>query len=97
MKLSTEQLADAVVDTIKKTVDGPLVAGRIAALEHRIKELEAKPSVKFAGPFQGGKSYEVGDMVQHQNALWICMAPTSGTPSKDFVGWKMALKKGDAR
>ena len=69
----------------------------IAKQNERIKALEAKPSIKFAGVFEGGKSYEPGDTVQHQSALWVCMAPTSGTPSKDFVGWRLLLKKGDAR
>jgi hypothetical protein len=69
----------------------------VAKQNQRIEALEAKPSVTFAGVFEGGKSYEVGDLVQHASSLWICTAPTSGTPSKDFVGWRLLSKKGDAR
>jgi hypothetical protein len=57
----------------------------------------AKPSVKFCGTFEGGKSYTPGDAVVHSSALWICKVATQGTPSRDFVGWQLALKKGDAR
>ena len=86
-----------VVGTIKRALDGPLVAGRLATLEARIAQLETKPFVKFCGTFEGGKSYQPGDAVVHSSALWICKAATSGTPSKDFIGWQLALKRGDAR
>ena len=76
-----------------------VAAGRkgAAPLAQRLAQLETKPYVKFAGTFEGGKSYAPGDAVVHQSALWICKVATSGTPSKDFVGWQLALKKGDAR
>ena len=96
MKLDPEKLAAMVVDTIVKAVDGPRVGGLLAQLEARIAKLETKPFVKFCGTFEGGKSYDPGDAVVHASALWICRASTSGTPSKDFVGWQLALKKGDA-
>ena len=97
MKLDPENLAEMIVTTIVKAMDGPRVAGRLTQLEARIAQLETKPFVKFCGTFQGGKSYDPGDAVVHASALWICRAATSGTPSKDFVGWQLALKRGDAR
>jgi hypothetical protein len=90
-------IADAIVDALTKALAGPRVSGRFAQLESRVNALEARPSIKFAGTFQGGRSYEPGDTVIHQSALWICKAATTGTPSKDFVGWQLALKKGDAK
>ena len=97
MKLNPASLAEMIVDTITKAVDGPRIGGRLAQLEARLAQLETKPFVKFCGTFEGGKSYQPGDAVVHQSALWICKAATSGTPSKDFVGWQLALKRGDAR
>ncbi len=62
-----------------------------------LKAQASKPAVKFAGTYQGGEAYEPGDLVRHQSCLWICKAATLGTPSQDFVGWELALKKGEAR
>ena len=60
MKLDPENLAEMIVTTIVKAIDGPKVGGRLAALETRIAQLETKPFVKFCGTFQGGKSYQPG-------------------------------------
>ncbi len=97
--MNPDNLADLVVDTLKRTVNGPYVAGRfttvekaLAALEQRIAGLEQKPFVKFAGTWQGERSYEPGAAVVHQGGLWICKAPTTGEPSKDFVSWQLAVK-----
>ena len=95
--MKPDKLADLLVDHTLRVLNGPKVAGRFAALEARIAQLETKPFVKFCGTFQGGTAYHPGDAVVHQSALWICKAATSGTPSKDFVGWQLALKRGDAR
>ena len=67
---------------------------RIEALEQRIAALEAKPSVKFCGTWARGKTYEPGDAVVRDGGLWICKAQTPGEPSKDFVGWQLAVRKG---
>lgn len=69
----------------------------IEQLTKRLDVIEQRPALTFDGPFEGGKSYTPGAVVQHQSCLWVCQAPTSGTPSKDFTGWKLLLKKGDAR
>ena len=94
--MKPDKLADLLVDHTSRALDGPRVAGRFAALEARIAQLETKPFVKFCGTFQGHGLFP-GDAVVHQSALWICKAATSGTPSKNFVGWQLALKRGDAR
>lgn len=92
-----EALAQVTGDAIKRCI-APLKA-ELAAAKEEIAALKAElaKSVKFRGTFQGGKSYTAGDMVRHQGSLWICQVATQGTPSKDFVGWELALKKGDAR
>lgn len=63
-------------------------------LEARIAALEKRPAVKFCGTWQRDKSYAVGDAATHHGGLWICQADTSGEPSKDFVGWRLAVKSG---
>jgi hypothetical protein len=92
-----DALAEGVAIMVKSVVDGPRVHGRIEQLEARIAALEKRPAVKFCGVFEEGKTYCAGDACLHKSALWICREPTSGKPGEDFVGWQLALKRGDAR
>ena len=94
---SLESLASVVADAIRGAIRGPLVQGRIEALEARLTQLETKPYVKFCGTWQHDTAYEPGAAVVHHSALWICKHATRGEPSKDFTSWQLALKKGDAR
>jgi hypothetical protein len=59
-----------------------------------IAALKAKPHVKFCGVWKAGGTYEPGDAATHQGGLWICKVATPGEPSKDFVGWQLAVKRG---
>jgi hypothetical protein len=67
---------------------------QIDALGARLASLEAKPHVKFCGVWKAGGTYEPGDAATHQGGLWICKVATPGEPSKDFVGWQLAVKRG---
>jgi hypothetical protein len=80
------------------------VEARMSALElahehlaARLAALEDKPSVKFCGTFQSGRTYAPGDACTHHGGLWVCKAATSGAPGADFVGWTLAVKRGAAR
>jgi hypothetical protein len=66
-------------------------------LEARVVSLEKRPAVKFCGTWQRDKSYVVGDAATHHGGLWICQRDTMGEPSQDFVGWRLAVKSGQAR
>ena len=89
-----QELASATVDVLKKAL--AVRDGRITALEQRLAQLEAKPFVKFCGTWQRDTTYTAGDAATHHGTLWICRRSTTGEPSKDFVGWQLALKKGAA-
>lgn len=67
---------------------------RVQALETRLAAFEGKPHVKFCGVWRTGVTYEPGDAATHGGGLWICKAATTGEPSKDFVGWQLAVKRG---
>ncbi len=95
MSLSPDELAEIVVGTIKKTVDGPLVHGRIAALEARLAALEARPALTFTGTYTDTTAYVPGDAATRQGGLWICNAATTGP--FDNACWQLAVKKGDGR
>ena len=95
MNLSPDALAEIVVTTIKNAIDGPLVHGRIAALEARVAALEAEPRLRFRGVYQDPAQYSPGDAVTRQGGLWICEAATSG--AFDHECWVLAVKKGAAQ
>jgi hypothetical protein len=86
-----DEMAEVVVTTIKKALDF-----RIGPLEQRVQALEAKPHVKFCGVWKANGTYGPGDAATHHGGLWICKVATAGEPSKDFVGWQLAVKKGSA-
>jgi hypothetical protein len=92
-----DEFADVIIQTIKGAIESPMVKGRIDGLEVRLAALEKKPFVKFLGTYEHGKAYEAGAAVVHRSALWICLAATTGEPSRDFIGWQLALKRGDAK
>lgn len=72
------------------------VDARTADLEQRVAALEAKPYVSYKGVWKADGTYRPGDAATHHGALWICRAETTGEPSKDFVAWQLAVKRGAA-
>ncbi len=98
MKWDPEAFAEMVVMTIKKALLGPLVAGRIDTLEHRIGALEARPAagVEYGGTHEVGKAYISGVLVTKQGGLWLALRPTTQTPGMDPASWKLIVKSGHA-
>jgi hypothetical protein len=86
-----------VLGTIKGVKDS--AHERIEALERRVAELEAKPSVSYNGVWGKGQTYQNGDAVTHRVSLWIAtLNHLAGEPGQDFVNWQLAVKRGrDAR
>jgi hypothetical protein len=73
-----DQMADAVLDTIKGV--GDRLAGRIKKLETEIVELKSKiadlearePVISDKGVWRSGTVYEPGDLVTYKGAGWVC-------------------------
>jgi len=89
----TEMLADVVVEAIKVAI-APRDA-KIAALEQRIAELEARPAMKDAGVWKAGTVYDAGAIVSHGGSGWICSAThcaVGSEPSHDF--FRLFVKAG---
>jgi hypothetical protein len=72
MNLTPDQFAALVIDTIKRALDGPLVAARFEALEKRLAELDTK-ALKGGLPWARGTGYATNDVVQHDGSLWKCI------------------------
>ncbi len=91
-----DEMASAVAGAIRASIDGPRVGGRLEQLETRIAALEQKPHLKYCGVFESGRAYQPGDAVTRSGSLWVCNVQTTGEPGKDFVGWQLGVKRGQA-
>lgn len=91
-----EALADVVVEMIVKPM-----SAKIAALDARIKTLEARPALSFAGVWQKDASYRPGACVIRSGSLWVCVDDeTSGAEPGTDAGaraWRLAVKNGEVR
>jgi hypothetical protein len=96
MNLTPDQLAEIVVDTIKRTLDGPRIGGKFAEIEARIAQLEARPLQKWAGVHVKGVQYSEASLVTHSGSLWVATATTNTTPGDAGSDWRLIVKKGHA-
>ena len=95
MNLHPQDFAEMVVTTIRKSLDGPLVKDRFAALEARIAALEAVPVPMYRGTHQEGKGYPANSLTTRSGSLWISMMSTTSVPGTD-PSWKLVVKRGQA-
>ena len=66
-------------------------------LEARIKVLEARPTLRYAGVWREGLGYEPGTFCTHGGSVWHCNATTTAKPGASD-DWTLAVKHGkDAR
>jgi hypothetical protein len=89
-----DALATVTVDIIKQALE-PMKA-RNAQLEQRIKELEARPLLKYLGVWRDDATYTEGQLVTHAGGLWLATTDTTGTPSTPASGWRLIVKRGQA-
>jgi hypothetical protein len=68
--------------------------GQIAALEARIKMLEAKPQLRYCGVWHIGGNYALGSFVTHDGGLWIATCDTQAQPPGPH--WQLCVKSGQA-
>jgi hypothetical protein len=78
------------VDTLTKEL-GTLRA-RLDDLEAHAATRATRPSMTFCGVWRAGSTHTPGDAVVHHRSLWVCKVATPGEPSKDFVGWQLAVR-----
>ena len=70
-------------------------AERVAAVEQRIQQLEARPELRYRGVWREGGSYHGGWLVTRAGGLWYAERPTTLAPGSG-PGWKLIVKSGAA-
>jgi hypothetical protein len=85
-------LIDAIAPVIRE-----YVVSKASALETRIKSLESRPLLKYAGVFREGATYAEGHLATHAGGLWLATESTTFTPGTAGSGWRLIVKRGDAR
>ena len=64
-----------------------------AALQARLAGLEGVkrgPAVTWAGPFEAGKTYHSGELVQ-RSGLWLALQQTTAAPGADPSAWRLVV------
>ncbi len=64
------------------------------ALEKRVADLEARPSLEYRGVWGAAEQYRNGNAVTHDGSMWIATAGTKGVRPGDGANWKLAVKRG---
>lgn len=71
---------------------------RVAALDARVRELEARPQLRYLGVFaDDGRTYVPGDCVTFGGSMWIARETTSARPDESPAGarvWTLCVKRG---
>jgi hypothetical protein len=70
---------------------------RLAEAESRLSLAEARPELKFVGPYRVGESYSAGCFVQKNSGLWLAERLTSAMPGQPDSGWRLVVKEGRAQ
>jgi hypothetical protein len=69
---------------------------KIAALEKRCAELEARKLPMYAGVFEDGTAYCQSSLVTDRGGLWLAVRDTAQRPGGPNSGWRLVVKKGEA-
>jgi hypothetical protein len=68
----------------------------ITALETRVVELEARPTLDYKGIWNASAVYRRGDCVTRSGSIWCCERDHNCgiVPGEAGDGWRLACKKG---
>jgi hypothetical protein len=79
------------IKTVKTRCDAAMTA-----LEARVAELEARPSLDYKGIWNASSLYRRDDCVTHSGSIWCCERDHNCgiVPVEAGDGWRLACKKG---
>jgi hypothetical protein len=93
-------LCEAIAPVIRDVIAAAIkpISERNAALEVRVQELEAKPSMKYRKVWDQAKVYGSGNFVTDGGSMWHADRANVGERPGSSDAWTLAVKKGrDAR
>jgi hypothetical protein len=92
----SDDIHEPGMDPVNKAmIDGcvDFVNRSLAPLRAKVAELEARPVIKFCGPWRSGAAYPKDGLIVYGGSLWIALRDTTARPnaSDDF---QLVVKKG---
>jgi hypothetical protein len=84
---------EGIMEAVGKTVRERFTMSddRIAKLEQRIAQLEARPVMRYMGVFREGEEYEPGAFATHDGGVWHANRRTGDRPGTSNA-WTLAVK-----
>jgi hypothetical protein len=92
LSLSDVEFADSLV-TAATRGDARAIGELYDALEPRIKALEARPQMKYAGVWREGCDHLEGEFVTYRGSMWYCHTPTNARPGTS-PDWQLCVRSG---
>jgi hypothetical protein len=83
--LTIEELAEAINEAVERYIE---------PLEARIKELEARPTMKYSGVWNATTRYAAGDVTTFDGSMWICHHDSLGNKPNETRDWQLCVKRG---
>ena len=77
---------------VKKALGG--IYGMLIALRRQVRELQARPTLKYAGAWKSNDEYVESSLVSHSGSLFIATIKSKGLRPGDGSGWKLVCKRG---
>jgi hypothetical protein len=84
-----EKFGRDIVEAVKA-----YVARETEELRERIRALERRPTLRYEGVWQSGKTYQRGNVVTDAGSMWHANIATSARPGSDTSAWTLAVKRG---
>jgi hypothetical protein len=85
-------------ETLEHAIEllGKAIGENLAMRDDRIKALEQRRTMSFAGPWKEGRKYLSGDCVQANGGLWLYLVATDKKPGQSKF-WRLIVKSGAFR
>ena len=86
---------DLEVATKRDRTDAILeLAALCLALSQRVAVLEARPTLKYLGPWKSTDEYSENSLVTHSGSMFVATIKSKGLRPGDGSAWKLCCKRG---
>jgi hypothetical protein len=93
---SVREFIVAAVEPVRS--ENARLSAELVGLRDRVKELESRPSLKYAGIWKSDAVYGSGTFITDGGSVWHAQRASVGERPGSGDAWQLAVKKGrDAR